>query len=239
LNTPPETSKIGAAVGKRLLITAGPTHEPIDAVRYIGNRSSGRLGIALADEAAARGWRVTLLLGPSALMSKSSHIEVVRFRTTADLEGLLKARLGEADVLVMAAAVADYRPKVGTSGDSQTKLRRTEGGMTLELEATPDLLAGCSKVRRPGQVLVGFALEPAATLLESAESKLKRKGVDLIVANALETMDAPTVDATVVGAGGIVARTPGIMTKEAFAPWLMDVIEQYPAAARPAETKRP
>lgn len=220
-----------------MLITAGPTQEPIDAVRYIGNRSSGRLGTALADAAATHGWRVTLLLGPSALMPKSSHVEVVRFRTAADLEALLRARVGEADVLVMAAAVADYRPKAGTAGDSQTKVRRKEGGLTLELEPTPDLLAGCAKARRAGQVLVGFALEPSATLLASAEEKLRRKGVDLVVANALETMDAPTIDATIVGPSGIVAQTAGPMTKESFAPWLLDVIERHAAAQRPLETK--
>ncbi|HMN39535.1 MAG TPA: phosphopantothenoylcysteine decarboxylase [Phycisphaerales bacterium] len=239
LNAPSSTTAAGIAGPKRLLITAGPTHEPIDAVRYIGNRSSGRLGIALADEAAARGWRVALLLGPSALTPKSSRVEVVRFRTTADLEALLRVKLDEADVLVMAAAVADFRPKTGTVGGAQAKLRRNDGaggGLTLELEPTPDLLAGCAKARRADQILVGFALEPGATLLASAESKLRRKGVDLIVANALDTMDAPAVEATVVGPAGIVARTPGSMTKELFAPWLLDVIAKHAADSRPTET---
>src|SRR5689334_2567210 len=115
---PANTQTTDATPGKiarRMLITAGPTHEPIDAVRFIGNRSSGRVGAALAGEAAARGWEVTLLMGPGAVVPQArqdSRLEVVRFRTAADLQGLLRERVAGADVLVMAAAVADYRPKV-------------------------------------------------------------------------------------------------------------------------------
>src|SRR5262245_55498974 len=94
--------------GRRLLITAGPTHEPIDAVRFLGNRSSGRLGVALADEAAGRGWTVTLLLGPVSRTPSDSRVRVVRFRTCTDLEGLLAEAAAGCDVLIMAAAVADY-----------------------------------------------------------------------------------------------------------------------------------
>jgi phosphopantothenoylcysteine decarboxylase/phosphopantothenate--cysteine ligase len=206
-----------------MLITAGPTHEPIDAVRYIANRSSGRLGIALADEAAARGWSVTLLLGPTALTPSDSRVEVVRFRTSADLGALLEARFGGCDVLVMAAAVADYRPV--SPGGAGTKISRKAGGLALELEATPDLLEACGKSRRTGQVLVGFALEPAERLIESASTKLKKKGVDLIVANPLETMDSPEVEATVIGMSGVVAKTGGRMAKEHFARWLLDVVD--------------
>ncbi|HVU63198.1 MAG TPA: phosphopantothenoylcysteine decarboxylase [Phycisphaerales bacterium] len=231
MNTPwhnPTAADPATKTVRRMLITAGPTHEPIDAVRYIANRSSGRLGIALADEAAARGWSVTLLLGPTSLTPKDSRVEVVRFRTTADLEGMLQGRFGGCDVLVMAAAVADYRPKAGAAGAGVAgKISRKEGGLTLELESTPDLLGACGASRRAGQVLVGFALEPAARLLASAAAKLKRKGVDLIVANPLETMDAPEVDATVIGAGGVVAKTDGKMTKERFAGWLLDVIDGF------------
>jgi phosphopantothenoylcysteine decarboxylase/phosphopantothenate--cysteine ligase len=233
LNTPPANTEHASrppgspmspsqmGVG-RMLITAGPTHEPIDAVRYIANRSSGRLGIALADEAAARGWAVTLLLGPTSLAPNDSRVEVVRFRTTADLEGLLGRTFGACDVLMMAAAVADYRPKGGIAAG--TKLSRREAGLTLELEATPDLLAACGKIRRAGQVLVGFALEPAERLMESGAAKLKRKGVDLIVANPLETMDSPEIDATVLSVDGVVARTDGRILKGAFAGWLLGVI---------------
>ena len=141
---------------RHLLITAGPTHEPIDAVRFIGNRSSGRLGVALADKAAARDWRVTLLLGPTSLTPSDSRVQVLRFRTTADLEALLRQHFPAADTLIMAAAVADYRPKplLNRPDAAEGKLKRSHGPLTLELEPTPDLLAACSSLRVPGQTLV-------------------------------------------------------------------------------------
>jgi len=103
----PDPARGGPSTGKRMLITAGPTHEPIDAVRFLGNRSSGRLGVALADEAAARGWDVTLLLGPVSRTPSDSRVRTLRFRTCADLETLLRQTTDTCDVLVMAAAVAD------------------------------------------------------------------------------------------------------------------------------------
>lgn len=213
----------GSGEERRLLITAGPTHEPIDAVRYIGNRSSGRLGVALADAAASRGWGVTLLLGPSALSARDTSVRTLRFRTAADLEELLEAEFPGSDVLVMAAAVADYRP-LRPAGPRDTKLRREDGPRTLELEPTPDLIAGCAKRRMPGQVLVGFALEPAERLMESARDKLRRKSLDMVVANPLETMDAPTIDATLIRRDGTMERTDGAIEKDRFAPWLLERI---------------
>lgn len=209
---------------RRILITAGPTQEPIDAVRYIGNRSSGRLGIALADAAAGRGWTATLLLGPTCRAPSDSRVRVERFRTTTDLEGLLGGEMGGCDVLVMAAAVADYRPKADPA-HFQGKRRRSREGMTLELEPTPDLLAGCAARRRPGQLLVGFALEPRDELLASARSKLERKSIDLIVGNPLETMDGETIEAVVLGRDGTERRTDGAVAKGDFAAWLLDIIE--------------
>lgn len=208
------------------MITAGPTQEPIDAVRFIGNRSSGRLGIALADHAASLGWNVRLLLGPTGLSTSDSRVEVVRFRTTADLERALSDHVPWCDVLVMAAAVADYRPKV-TPEALLGKQRRSAAGLTIELEATPDLLAACAKGRVPGQTFVGFALEPREQLMESARSKLQRKSLDMIVANPLETMDGPTIEATVLTKGGAEHRTRGSILKEQFAPWLMGIIAEY------------
>lgn len=227
-----------------MLITAGPTHEPIDAVRFIGNRSSGRLGVALAMHAAAAGWEVTLLLGPTttplpptpavpptardSTAQADSHPRVVRFRTTTDLERLLAEHWPESDVLIMAAAVADYRPKPAPDRPdaAEGKLRRTGEDLILHLESTPDLLAGCGRSKRPGQMLVGFALEPRSRLMESAAAKLARKRIDLIVANPLETMDAPTIEAAVLGNEGVVAHTEGAMSKETFAPWLLALIER-------------
>lgn len=215
----------------RLLITAGPTHEPIDAVRFIGNRSSGRLGIALAERAASRGVDTTLLLGPTALGPTNTRARTERFRTTADLEALLARRLPDADVLIMAAAVADYRPRpdaaAALGGSPTGKLRREKRTITLELDPTPDLLAGCAAaVRASGgrQRLIGFALEPREGLLEAARAKLDRKGCDAIVANPLETMDSPTIEASLVWKDGRIDSTLGAMEKDAFADWLLDRI---------------
>lgn len=208
-----------------ILITAGPTHEPIDAVRFIGNRSSGRLGVALADEAARRGWRVTLLLGPVGLAPTDPRVKVERFRTCADLQGLLARHTPGISVLVMAAAVADYRPKVDPSFFGG-KFRRLSTNLTLELEPTPDLLAEVAARRTPGQYLVGFALEPREELLASARAKLERKGVDLVIANPLETMDSPTIEAIAVGREGSETRTAGVLPKAEFAAWLLSLIER-------------
>ena len=177
---------------------------------------------------------MTLLLGPTNLAPKSSQVEVARFRTAADLEALLREHFPRADVLIMAAAVADYRPR-----PVDGKLRRREG-LTLELEPTPDLLAACGRARRAGQMLIGFALEPREGLMESAREKVARKGLDMIVANPLETMDATEIDAALISADGSVASAPGSMSKESFAAWLLDRVESGVAAdqrgARPAPT---
>jgi phosphopantothenoylcysteine decarboxylase/phosphopantothenate--cysteine ligase len=211
--------------GRRILITAGPTQEPIDAVRYIGNRSSGRLGLVLANEALRRGWNPTILLGPVSQAAVDSGVRVRRFRTTADLQALLNEEVGGTDLLVMAAAVADYRP-IAEEINLTGKRRRSSSGLSLKLEATPDLLAGCH--RRPGQVFVGFALEPAEELMSSARHKLRRKRVDLIVANPLETMDAEAVSARLYGAIGEVRVAPPGLGKDTFAAWLFDALDPPP-----------
>ncbi len=218
---------VGGA-GRRLVVTAGPTHEPIDAVRYIGNRSSGRLGVALADAAAARGWRCTLLLGPVSTTPADTRVEVVRFRTADDLHALLAKRAPHCDALIMAAAVADYRPRrVLPPGE---KLRRAGGGLTLELEPTPDLLAAAGEAKRAGQVFVGFALEPRDRLEASAREKLERKRVDAIVANPLETMDAGEIEAWLIRADGAADGTGGPISKERFAEWLLERVEAMTGA---------
>lgn len=206
----------------RLLITAGPTHEPIDAVRYIGNRSSGRLGIALADRAAATGWSVTLLLGPTGLTPADSRVAVRRFRTTAELDALLRSEFPASDALIMAAAVADYRPKAAP-GLLGGKFKRGDRPLTLELEPTPDLLAGIASGKRPDQLVIGFALEPADRLIESATAKLNRKGLDMIVANPLATMESEAIDATILWSGGRRQPTGGPIPKDRFASMLLDL----------------
>lgn len=211
----------------RFLVTAGPTHEPLDRVRFIGNRSSGRMGIALAQAGLRRGWDTTLLLGPVGTRPATQALRLRAFQTCSDLQSLLADEAPRADVLVMAAAVADFRPKPHpaiTGG----KFRRTSDGMTLELEPTPDLLAGVAASRREGQFLVGFALEPRAEMLAWGREKLVRKGVDLVVANPLETMDSEGIEGVVLGPGGFEARPPGqgAIAKAEFAAWLLDVVER-------------
>ena len=207
----------------RVLITAGPTHEPVDDVRYLANRSSGRMGIALADAAAARDWPVTLLLGPVERLPEHPAISIRRFVTTPDLKALLEELWPLHDLLIMAAAVADYRPRRATVA----KLSRDEGPLTLELEPTEDLLAAMSAHTRPDQKRVGFALEPAAALMESARQKLSRKQLDAIVANPLETMDADTATAHLLLKDGRTIDAPADLAKREFAAWLVHHIESH------------
>lgn len=206
-----------------VLITAGPTHEPIDAVRFIGNRSSGTLGLCLAEAANALELQTTLLLGPVGPFANIDypHVTVRRFQTTGDLTHLLTEQWPNHDILIMAAAVADFRPVDPVAG----KLRRSGKPLVLTLEPTPDLLAHLTSRTRPDQLTIGFALEPRDRLMESAEAKLEQKGVDIIVANSLETMDADTITALILlRDGDPLSPSPSntALTKPAFAAWLID-----------------
>lgn len=205
---------------RHILITAGPTHEPIDAVRYLANRSSGTMGIALAEAAAEAGHRVTLLLGP-VHHAVPTNVTCKPFQSTNDLQNLLETHFSTCDVLIMAAAVADYRVKSGSTG----KLERKGEGLTLELESTPDLVAGCAAKKRDDQTIIGFALEEPAALADRAQQKLSRKRLDAIVANPLETMSAADINATIYTAAGE-AHTPGPMSKTEFAKWLVGWLGQ-------------
>jgi phosphopantothenoylcysteine decarboxylase/phosphopantothenate--cysteine ligase len=162
--------------GRTVLVTAGGTREPLDPVRFIGNRSSGKQGHALAEEAAARGARVILVT--TTLLPVAGGIEVVRVETAAEMEAAVLACSDAADVVFMAAAVADFRLKA----PADRKLKKRDGVPEMVLEPTPDILAALGARRRPGQVLVGFAAETHDLQAEAA-AKLRRKGVDLIVAN--------------------------------------------------------
>ncbi len=225
---------------RNILITAGPTHEPIDAVRFIGNRSSGKLGVALAHAAAKAGWNPTLLLGQTEITPTDSRIDLRRFRTVDELDALLRAHQPDTDVLVMAAAVSDYRVRHDLQ-QPDGKLRRTDQGLTLHLEPTPDLVAGCVTRREPHQIIVGFALEPRDRMLESANDKLRRKELDLIVANPLDTLDSDRIEATVLGLDGSVRSTGGPIDKQHFALWLLtllagcELVTITPTAAPPAK----
>jgi phosphopantothenoylcysteine decarboxylase/phosphopantothenate--cysteine ligase len=162
--------------GRRILVTAGPTHEPIDPVRFLGNRSSGKMGIAIAAEAAGRGADVTLVLGPGTVRPPRG-VEVVRIETAEELRDAVLARFADVDAVVMAAAVADFRPKAV----ADAKLKKDQGIPELMLEPTPDVLAELGE-RKRSQVLVGFAAE-TGDVEAAGRHKLQRKKLDLVVAN--------------------------------------------------------
>ena len=170
--------------GKTVLVSAGGTREPLDSVRFVGNRSSGWMGVALAEEARRRGAEVTLLAANLAVPAPAGVI-VVETPTAADLEREALARSGEADVIVMAAAVADYRPPAPLA----EKRPKDAATWTIELEPTSDVLAALGAARRPGQVLVGFAADGAAAGLERARAKRAAKGADLFVFNDVSRPD--------------------------------------------------
>ena len=162
--------------GETVLITAGPTQEPVDPVRFLSNRSSGRMGFALAEEAIARGSRVTLVSGPVAL-SPPTGCELVRVTTAAEMHEAVVRRLPESTIVVMAAAVADYRP----ASEQSSKVKKRSSGWNLELEPTADILADVAQ-RKDEQLLIGFAAE-TEDLRQNAERKLRSKNCDLLVAN--------------------------------------------------------
>jgi len=165
--------------GLRVLVTAGGTREPIDAVRYVGNRSSGRMGFALAEAAAARGATVTVIAANVALPRRAG-IAYVDVTTAAELAEAAERCFPDSDVLLMAAAVADYRPGEAHSG----KLKKDEAGeLNLRLVRTTDVLSALASARRPGQVMVGFAAEHGEGALSHARGKLERKGLDAVVLN--------------------------------------------------------
>jgi len=204
----------------RLLITAGPTREPIDEVRFISNRSSGRLGVALAEHAADAGHDVTLLIGPVLIASAArDRLTIERFQTTDQLQALLERHFQGCDALIMAAAVADYRPRQRIEGKSERG-----SGLSIELEPTPDLVGAIAPTKRDDQRVVAFALEEPEQLEPRARAKMQRKNVDAIVANPLTTMDAQRITPVWLSRdGGRVA--PGPMSKTDFAPWLIERVE--------------
>jgi phosphopantothenoylcysteine decarboxylase/phosphopantothenate--cysteine ligase len=208
--------------GKTVLVSAGGTREPLDAVRFVGNRSSGRMGVALAAEARRRGADVTLLAANLAVPAPAG-VELVETPTAADLEREAIARAAEADVVVMAAAVADYRP----AGALAAKRPKDSTAWTLELEPTTDVLSVLGEQRRDGQLLVGFAAETGEAGLDRARDKLARKGADLFVFNDVSRpdigLDALDNEVTLLGASG--ERTVAKAPKEEIAAAILDEVE--------------
>jgi phosphopantothenoylcysteine decarboxylase / phosphopantothenate---cysteine ligase len=184
--------------GHTLLLTSGPTHEPIDPVRFVGNRSTGKMGAALAAEALGRGASVTVVLGPGAVVPPG--VEVVPVQTTEEMRDAVLARFDDADAVVMAAAVADFRPKA----IADAKLKKDAGVPELLLEPTPDILAELGE-RRGDQVLVGFAAE-TEDLEVAGRQKLTSKHLDLVVVNLVGRPDtgfgADTNQAMLLAKGG-------------------------------------
>jgi phosphopantothenoylcysteine decarboxylase/phosphopantothenate--cysteine ligase len=179
------TKAHGHLVGLKLLVTAGGTREPIDSVRFVGNRSSGRMGFALAEEAAGLGADVTVIATNVAL-ERSPRVRYVEVATAAELKDACEREFPGADVLLMAAAVADYRP----TRAAQTKLKKDKSeALTLDLERTDDIIAALAAARRPGQTIVGFAAEHGEGAVDYGRDKLRRKGLDAVVVNDIGRKD--------------------------------------------------
>jgi phosphopantothenoylcysteine decarboxylase/phosphopantothenate--cysteine ligase len=214
--------------GLRVLVTAGGTREPIDSVRYVGNRSSGRMGFAVAEECARRGAEVTVIAANVAL-TRPEGLRCIDVETAAELDAAAREEFPAADVLVMAAAVADFRP----AAPAEEKITKTgRDGLALDLEPTTDVLAALSEVRRPGQTLVGFAAEHGEGAVERAAAKLERKGLDAVVVNDISRsdigFDTEHNEVSIVTATGVTVVPKG--TKAEIARTIVDCVESLRGA---------
>ena len=219
-------------VGVRVLVTAGGTREPIDAVRFVGNRSSGQMGFALADAAAALGASVTVVAANVAL-ARDPRVRYIDVQSAAEMQAACEARFGDADVLLMSAAVVDFRPAVRFEGKLKKDSERQQ--LAVSLERTPDILAGLAATRRAGQTLVGFAAEHGEDALAHGRSKLARKGLDAVIVNDISRADIgfDSVDneVTIITASGEthIART----SKAQVAHAVLDAVMALRAAGAP------
>ncbi|CAH1002208.1 Cysteine/Cysteine sulfinic acid decarboxylase [Neolewinella maritima] len=175
----------GDLTGSRILITAGPTHEDLDPVRYLGNRSTGKMGIALAEAAAARGAEVELILGPTELSTSVPGVTTTNVRSALEMHAAAMARWSDCTAGILSAAVADYRP----AEVAKEKIKKSDGALQLRLVRNPDIAAELGASKRPDQLLVGFALE-TENGVENARGKLERKQLDFIVLNSPRTPGA-------------------------------------------------
>jgi phosphopantothenoylcysteine decarboxylase/phosphopantothenate--cysteine ligase len=226
LGAPKPLGEGGTLAGRSVLITAGPTFEDIDAVRFVGNRSSGRMGYALASEALRRGASVTLVSGPTHLAAPHGAT-VIKVRSAADMHVAVMERTAGQDVIVMSAAVADYTP----ADPAAHKVKKADGPLTITLHRTKDILGELGRMpsRKQGlPVLVGFAAE-TNDVVSYAKSKLQQKGADLIVANDVSRSDAgfdvDTNAVTLVSSTG--AEEVPLQAKSAVAARILDRIEQF------------
>ena len=213
----------GSLKGRRVVVTAGPTREPIDPVRVVSNRSSGKMGYRVAEAAWERGADVVLISGPTALAAPVG-VTMRLIDSTRELEAAVRAELPRADVLVMAAAPADYRP----TSPSESKRSRIDGALAIPMEPTEDILGSTRDQRKKGSVMVGFALETGDAVAKGL-SKLERKDLDLIVVNdALEPgagFEKDTNRVALLGRDGSRRILP-LQTKREVAETILDIVEQ-------------
>ncbi len=209
-------------LGKKVLVTAGPTREMLDSVRHLTNPSSGKMGYALARVAKRRGAEVTLVSGPTSLTAPSGAREI-QVTTAQEMHKAVSELFPQIDAVVMAAAVSDYRPKERVAG----KIKKTHASESLELEKTEDILLRLGQLKK-GQILVGFAAE-TEDLLENAKEKLRQKNLDFIVANDLSKFNAgfgcDTNEVAVLWPGGEVENLP-LASKELIAMQIWDRVER-------------
>lgn len=213
-------NKTGPLSGKRVLVTAGPTHEAIDPVRYISNHSSGLMGFSLAEQAAEAGAIVTLISGPTDLQLAGSSIERINVTSAAEMHHECLASSKEADIIIMAAAVADFRP----ASTSSQKIKKSGNSFLLELIPTKDILTEISANRKPGQVIAGFALE-TENEIDHATEKLVKKNLDLIILNSMREegsgFKTPTNKVSILFKSGQIKHYPLKSKKEVAS----DIIE--------------
>jgi phosphopantothenoylcysteine decarboxylase/phosphopantothenate--cysteine ligase len=220
-------------MGIKVLVTAGGTREPIDSVRYIGNRSSGRMGVALAAAALRRGAQVTLVAA-NLVLEPPRGAQTIEVQTAAELKAACEAHFPDADVLLMAAAVADFRP----AAPNPAKLKKDAGAPpVIELEPTADVLSGLGALRREGQTLIGFAAEHGEGALEYGRGKLERKRLDAVVVNDISRgdigFDAPDNEVVILSAQG--ERHVPRASKAQVAETVLDEVERLRAERREAD----
>jgi phosphopantothenoylcysteine decarboxylase/phosphopantothenate--cysteine ligase len=210
--------------GLKVLVTAGPTREAIDPVRYVSNRSSGKMGYAVAQEAMRRGGDVTLVTGPCALPVPRG-VKVVNVVSAAHMANAVEKQASQSDVVIMAAAVADYTP----AEKSEIKIKKSQDTLVLKMKRTEDILAGLLEKRRPGQIITGFCAE-TGDLEARAMEKLEKKPVDLLVANDVTEkgagFDVDTNRVMLVDRDHNVEKLP-LLSKEEVAARIMDRVEEF------------
>ena len=206
--------------GKRVLVTAGPTREALDPVRYLTNRSSGRMGYAIAKAAARRGAEVTLVSGPTAL-PRPGYMEIVDVESAQEMYEAVTSRAPDMDIIIKAAAVADYRP----ADVAEDKIKKKDGDLSIPLERTLDILAALGQNKREGQFLCGFSME-TRDLIENSRKKLTKKNLDMVAANNVKVEGAgfgvETNVLTLITAEG--EKELPLMSKDAAADALLDTI---------------